>query len=47
MAKQAQIAEQPNQVQVNPGNIELLTVKLLADVVQQLKRIADSLEAKK
>jgi len=47
MVKQTQISEQPNQVQVNPGNIDLLTVKLLADAVQQLKRIADALEGKK
>ena len=34
------------QIPINPGNIEILTVKMLSEIVQQLKRIANSLEAK-
>jgi hypothetical protein len=50
MAKQTQEPVKPlegNQVQVNQGNIDILTVKLMADIVYHLKRIADALEGKK
>lgn len=36
--------EQSKQIEVNQGNIEILHVKLLSDICQQLKRIADVLE---
>lgn len=34
------------QVEINTGNVEVLKLKLLADIAAQLKRIADKLEAK-
>jgi len=33
-------------VDINIGNVEVLKVKILADIAKQLKRIADGLETK-
>lgn len=38
--------ENETKVEINVGNTEILKIKLLSDIAQQLKRIADSLESK-
>jgi len=38
--------QEPTKVDINTGNVEILKVKLLNEISNQLKRIADALEAK-